>query len=120
MKCVARHLRSPFLSGSEGKCRALGQRAERRDRAGKATQAAKLPEKTKKELLAKLGGARVQITSKMKVVADMVDERLDGAIESAKIEVNAYIAQALQSAGAHALAQGSIAYSPMQLPEIAP
>jgi len=120
VKCMARHLGSPSLSGSEGKCRTPGQRTERRDRAGKATQATKLPEKTKKEPLAKLDGARVQIMSKMKVVANMVDERLDGAIESAKIEVNSYITQALQSAGAHPLAQGSAAYSPMQLPEIAP
>jgi len=72
----------------------------------------KISEKAKKALLDRIRSARTQLVNNTKFIAEQFDEHMEGTIEKAKIEVNAYAVNTLMRAGLDAVQANALGYAP--------
>lgn len=79
----------------------------------------KISDKAKKALLARVQGAHRNLESNTKFVAQQFDEHMEGTVEKAKIEVNAYAVQALMRAGLEASGNQGIGFTQGDIKQLA-
>lgn len=78
----------------------------------------KISDKAKKALLGRIGSARTQLVNNTKFIAEQFDEHMEGTIEKAKVEVNAYAVKTLMRAGLDAVQAQALGYAPTDAKQI--